>query len=373
MKSPGNCLNRFVKPGLTAALLILPGLVSAQEAFKEFPDLFTVPYSYVAKHVKQPPVIDGDVEDAVWQQAQWTQDFQDIEGRLKPAPPLQTNVKMLWDDSYLYVAARIKDPHVWATLTHHDDIIYLDNDFELFIDPNNSTHKYFEIEVNALNTIFDLFLTKPYRNGGAAVTGWDTHGLRSAVKVQGTLNSPSDTDKGWTVEMAIPFKAIAGGFNRAKIKDGTMWRINFSRVEYDTKVQNGKYVKLQDNNGKDLPEHNWVWSNQGLINMHYPERWGYLLFTERDDAKFEMPYSEEQKKHLWLVYYKQKQWFKDHHEYLSSLKDLGIENKVTVTGNANELKLEATPHQFIAYITDTKTNATYSIDQDGLVQQLINP
>ncbi|HEY9195224.1 MAG TPA: carbohydrate-binding family 9-like protein, partial [Mucilaginibacter sp.] len=166
MKSPGNCLNRFVKPGLTAALLILPGLVNAQDAFKEFPDLFTVPYSYVTKHVKQPPVIDGDVEDAVWQQAQWTQDFQDIEGRLKPAPPLQTNVKMLWDDNYLYVAARIKDPHVWATLTHHDDIIYRDNDFELFIDPNNSTHKYFEIEVNALNTIFDLFLTGPYRNSG---------------------------------------------------------------------------------------------------------------------------------------------------------------------------------------------------------------
>jgi len=282
---------------------------------------------------------------------------------------------MLWDDSCLYVAARIKDPHVWATLTHHDDIVYRDNDFELFIDPNNSTHKYFEIEVNALNTIFDLFLTKPYRNNGAAVTGWDTHGLRSAVKVQGTLNDPSDTDKGWTVEMAIPFKAIAGGFNRAVIKNGTMWRINFSRVEYETKVQNGKYVKLQDNAGRDLPEHNWVWSNQGLINMHYPERWGYLLFSDHEagDVIFEMPYAEEQKKYLWLVYYKQKQWYKDHHEYLAQLSKLGIETKVNINGNDNELKLEATTHQFMVYITDGKTKATYTIDQDGLVQQQIIP
>ncbi|UOE48042.1 carbohydrate-binding family 9-like protein [Mucilaginibacter sp. SMC90] len=375
MRSISTCFNRFIKPGITATLLILPGLVKAQDVFKEFPDLFTVPYSYVAKHVKQPPVIDGDVEDAVWQQAPWTKDFQDIEGRLKPQPPLQTNVKMLWDDSCLYVAARIKDPHVWAKLTRHDDIIYLDNDFELFIDPTNSTHKYFEIEVNALNTIFDLFLTKPYRNGGAAVTGWDTHGLRSAVKVQGTLNDPSDIDKGWTVEMAIPFKAITGGFNKSVIKDGTMWRINFSRVEYDTKVQNGKYVKLQDNNGRDLPEHNWVWSNQGLINMHFPERWGYLLFSsnEANDVKFEMPYAEQQKRYLWLVYYKQKQWFKDHHEYLPTLKGLGIDDKVTVAGNVNELKLEATTRQFVVAVTDTKTNITYTIDQDGLVQQLINP
>jgi hypothetical protein len=159
------------------------------------------------------------------------------------------------------------------------------------------------------------------------------------------------------------------------IKDGTLWRINFSRVEYDTNVQNGKYVKLKDNAGHDLPEHNWVWSNQGLINMHYPERWGYLLFSdhEADDVDFEMPYAEEQKKYLWLVYYKQKQWYKDHHEYLASLKDLGIDDKITVTGNTNELKLEATPHQFIAYISDPKTNATYTIDQDGLVQQQIIP
>jgi hypothetical protein len=367
--------NRFIKHGIFAVLALLPGLVKAQDAFSAFPDLFTTPNNYVVKHVKQAPVIDGDVEESVWQQAKWTKDFQDIEGNLKPQPPLQTNVKMLWDDSCLYVAARIKDPHVWANLSHHDDIVYHDNDFELFIDPANSTHKYFEIEVNALNTIFDLFLTRPYRNNGGAVTGWDTQGLRSAVKVQGTLNDPSDTDKGWTVEMAIPFKALTGGFNRAVIKHGTMWRINFSRVEYDTKVVNGKYVKLQDNAGHDLPEHNWVWSNQGLINMHYPERWGYLLLSdhEADDVTFVMPYAEEQKKYLWLVYYKQKQWFKDHHEYLTSLKTLGVDNKVMVTGNDNELSLEATQHQFIAYITDSKTKATYTIDQDGLVQQQIIP
>lgn len=365
----------FIKPGLVAVLLVLPGLAKAQDAFSAFPDLFTTPYGYVAKHVKQAPVIDGDLEDAVWQQAKWTRDFQDIEGRLKPQPPLQTNVKMLWDDSCLYVAARIRDPHVWATLSHHDDIVYKDNDFELFIDPANSTHSYFEIEVNALNTIFDLFLTKPYRNNGSAVTGWDAHGLRSAVKVEGTLNDPTDTDKGWTVEMAIPFKAIASGFNHAVIKDGTLWRINFSRVQYDTKVQNGKYVKLQDNTGHNLPEYNWVWSNQGLINMHYPERWGYLLFRdhEADDATFKMPYAEEQKKYLWLVYYKQKQWFKDHHQYCTSLNNLGVENKVTITGYTNELKLEATAHQFIAYIADSKTKATYKIDQEGLVQQQIIP
>ncbi|PWK78507.1 carbohydrate binding protein with CBM9 domain [Mucilaginibacter oryzae] len=368
-------LRRFFQSGFVVALLISPTLVKAQDVFSAFANLFTVPDNYVVRHVKQPPVIDGDVDDAVWQQAKWSADFQDIEGDLKPKPPLQTNVKMLWDDSCLYVAARLYDPQVWATLTHHDDIIYLDNDFEIFIDPLNSTHNYYEIEVNALNTIFDLFLTRPYRNGGTAVTGWDAHGLRSAVKIQGTLNNTADTDQGWTVEMAIPFTALHDGFSKVKMKHGTLWRINFSRVEYDTRVVNGKNVKLKDAGGRDLPEHNWVWSNQGLIAMHYPERWGYLLFSdhEADDVTFGMPYAEEQKKYLWLIYYKQKEWQTAHHEYALSLKKLHIAPQITITGYPNELKLEATPHQFTAYVTDSKTRLTYMINQDGLVQQQLTP
>jgi hypothetical protein len=31
-------------------------------------------------------------------------------------------------------------------------------------------------------------------------------------------------------------------------------------------------------NGKPLPEDNWVWSPQGLIDMHVPEHWGYITF-----------------------------------------------------------------------------------------------
>jgi hypothetical protein len=28
-----------------------------------------------------------------------------------------------------------------------------------------------------------------------------------------------------------------------------------------------------------LAEDNWVWSPQGLINMHVPERWGWVEFA----------------------------------------------------------------------------------------------
>jgi hypothetical protein len=79
----------------------------------------------------------------------------------------------------LYIAAELVEPDIWATIKRRDEVVYYDNDFEIFIDPDGDTHNYFEIEVNAFNTIFDLFMPKPYRNGGPALQTWDVHGLRS--------------------------------------------------------------------------------------------------------------------------------------------------------------------------------------------------
>jgi hypothetical protein len=345
----------------------------AQPAFKEFKNLLSIPKGYVVSYVKTAPLIDGDINDSVWQQARWTDDFVDIEGDFKPKPPLQTNIKMLWDDTCLYIAAQIKDPNVWAYLKQHDDIVFMDNDFEIFINPNNTTHQYYEIEFNAINTIFDLFLNKPYRNMGNAMSSWDAKGIRSAVKIKGTLNDPSDIDKGWTIEIAIPFKAVSLGNSRQVPMEGSLWRINFSRVEWDTKVISGKYEKLKDKNGQNLPEHNWVWSSQGLVNMHYPERWGYLQFTKNNgDAKFVLPYAEQQKQYLWLTYYRQKAWLSEHYAYAPSLTALKLDDNITINANTNSLQMAATPHQFMAFITDKKDNITYSINQDGLIDKQNN-
>ena len=346
--------------------------VKAQSPFKDFENLFTIPQNYIVNYVKVPPLIDGEINDLIWQQAKWTDDFRDIEGDLKPNPALQTNVKMLWDDSYLYIAAKIVDPNVWANLNHHDEVVFHDNDFEVFLNPNNTTHQYFELEFNALNTVFDLFLNKPYRNGGSAMFGWNAEGLRSAVKIQGTINDPSDIDKGWTIEIAIPFKSISLGDHIQVPKEGTLWRINFSRVEWDTKAINGKYTKLKDQNGNDLPEHNWVWSPQGVVNMHYPERWGYLQFSKSNaiDAKFDLPYIELQKRYLWLIYYQQKKWYREHQVYNQSLMTFGLKNEVKINGNTNTLQIEATSQQFMIFITDENDHITWTINQDGLVSQL---
>ena len=189
---------------------------------------------------------------------------------------------MLWDDRYFYVGAWLEEPHVWGKLTRRDAVIYHDNDFEVFIDPDGDNHLYYELEINALGTEWDLLLIRPYRDGAPAVNAWDIQGLRTAVHVDGTLNHPSDTDRGWSVEIAIPWDVLQQCAGRpAPPEPGHIWRVNFSRVQWRTSHQDGSYEKVLDpDTGRSLPEDNWVWSPQGLIAMHYPEQWGEVIFVK---------------------------------------------------------------------------------------------
>ncbi len=213
------------------------------------------------------------MNESDWENAPWSDFFVDIEGSSRPLPRYRTRMKMLWDDNNLYIGAEIEEPDIWATLTQHDSVIFHDNDFEVFLNPSGDTRNYFEFEINALNTSWDLFLPKPYRQGGKADNTWEIPGLRTAVHIDGTLNDPRRKDRRWWVEIAFPWKAFQerSGFGRPR--DGDEWRINFSRVEWRTEIVDGKYRKLPGR------EDNWVWSPQGLINMHVPERWGYVRFV----------------------------------------------------------------------------------------------
>jgi len=274
------------------------------------------PERYICYRTAGSLVMDGKLDEVSWERAPWTGYFVDIEGDLKPRPRFETRAKMLWDEDYFYVAAEMEEPDVWATLTQRDTVIFYDNDFEVFIDPDGDTHEYYEFEINAFNTGWDLFLVKAYRDGGPAVTAWDIVGLETAVQVDGTLNRPEDVDRGWSVELAFPWEILRQCAHKpAPPKQGDQWRVNFSRVE-----------RLRGSDAGDCD--NWVWSPQGLINMHYPEMWGYVQFSTKvvgEEEGFVMHPEEEAKKILRGIYYKQRGYYGEHGRYTDELKALGIE------------------------------------------------
>jgi hypothetical protein len=285
---------------------------------------------YIAYRTADRIDVDGRLNEPAWTAASWSEEFIDILGADAPSPHLSTRFKLLWDDEHLYVGALLEEPHLWATLTKRDAVIYRDNDFEVFFDPDGDTHRYGELEINALGTVWDLMLERPYRDGGPATTSWDITGLRSAVAADGTLNDPRDRDEGWSVELAIPWAGLAAilGTRAGRAPaDGDLWRMNFSRVQWELEIDEHGYRKARDPaSGDPLAEKNWVWSPQGAVNMHMPEMWGAVQFSDKvvgggDATPVELPDREVR----WLlrqVYYAQKDHRAATHRWATDLASL---------------------------------------------------
>lgn len=296
-------------------LLALAGFSTAnsQSLSQKYAARLTAPPLYHCRYTDEAPVIDGNLNDEVWKRATAIRQLTDICGETKPKPSLPTEIRMLWDNTNLYVAARLTEPYIRATLNKRDDIVWHENDFEVFLDPDGDGINYFEIEINALGTLLDLQMSHPYRSGGHFFSAWDCPGLKSAVKVHGSLNDSTDTDTCWTLEMAIPHRALAVDFDDA-LKQGSLWRMNFSRVEW-----------LKDGG----PEENWVWAPTGEINIHMPERWAYVFLTgspsqPRQSDEPLIGYLQDDYRFVWLLFYAQQEHWERHKRYISSLDGFGL-------------------------------------------------
>lgn len=359
----------FVRALFTTILflsLVIPELFSFQvtENLYHFS-----PKTYVIHKISSTLAIDGKLDESAWSQAQWTDPFLDIQGNHLPTPRFETRAKMLWDDKFLYIAAEMEEPHLWATLDERDAIIFQENNFEIFIDPDGDTHNYYELEINALKTFWDLMLTQPYRTGGKPVHAWDIKGLEIGVDLQGTLNDPSDTDQGWTLEVAIPFDVLNETIGRGQPKDGSQWKLNFSRVEWQTEAENGAYVKQTDpETGRPFPEDNWVWSPQGVIDMHLPERWGIVQFSdEAPGSDVTFSYSEDLK-YGWVLrelYYRQRDFRSQYGKFSESLDLLKAQKLFDEYNIQPEIQIIVLDKTYIMSLTTDELDHTFYIREDS--------
>jgi hypothetical protein len=280
-----------------------------------------------------------------WSLVPWSEEFVDITTDI--VPRFRTRMKMRWDDNCLYIAAELEEPHVWATLTENDSVIFQDNDFEVFMDPDADNHYYVELEINALGTTWDLLLPKPYKDSGRPLTGWRIKRLKTAVHVRGTLNDPTDTDEGWAVEIAIPWASLKEITGRpCPPNPGDQWRINFSRVQWQHELVDGAYRKL------DLPEDNWVWSAQGVVDMHRPERWGIVQFSS-GPAEFRPDESLPIRELLHRVYYAQRDFYDTKKRYAPDPRELGFaEDSVQLYTTPTRFEVIAEDHTGVWHIAE---------------------
>ena len=333
-------------------------------------ELFTVPEQYTILRTDDAIVIDGKDNETAWSKAPWTKKFNDIKTGKESNSILPTRAKMLWDNQYLYVYALFPESDVWATLKEHDATVYQDNALEIFIDTEGDGENYIEFQINALGTVWDLIMSKAYRNGGNPISDWDIKGLKKAVFIDGTMNDSNDKDRSWSIELAFPLKSLLLG--QRKTPDvGTIWRMNLSRVQWQLLKENGSYSRKTDAQGRVLPAEYISWSTQGIVNFHYPERWGYVKFGDQDPtADFLDENIEKIQLALWHCYYLEQNFKNKYKRYAHSVLELKKEYPELNDINLQGIMIEGSDNKFhVKFSSSSSLEPSFSIDQDGKIDR----
>jgi hypothetical protein len=214
----------------------------------------------VAARTQKPVKVDGKLDEEVWKKTTASGAF--VDTLTGAAVPLRTEVKAAWDDKNLYFAFECQDEDVWSSLKNRDDKLWTEEAAEIFIDADGDGKDYIELQVNPNNAVFDSYLPAYRENQN----DWNSK-LKSAVAVQGTLNQRKDKDKGWTVEVAIPWADVKGR-SSAKVKlppeVGDTFKVNFFRME----LPEGK------------PQQAMGWSPPLVGDFHKLDRFGLLVFGD---------------------------------------------------------------------------------------------
>lgn len=234
------------------------------------------PTVFKAPRLKGEIKLDGVPDESAWTNAPEIKPFWGY--TTGKAALAQGMTKVLWDDTYLYVAGDLKDKDLIATFTKHDECLCIHDDvLEVFLKPAQRSPQYYEIHVNPINTTFDAM----YRYYG----DWKDSekyesGLETAVKVHGTVNDSGDQDEGWTFEMRIPFAALEAAGRKPPVI-GDQWKFTFCRYDYTHSLPKGYQERFQSRDPKAVPfELGTVARNLDKGGFHDQAYFETLLFVE---------------------------------------------------------------------------------------------
>jgi hypothetical protein len=259
-------------------------------------DLATLPpvKTYECMRTNEKMTIDGRLDEAVWSRVKWSEPFGFIHNGGKT--PLETRIALLWDSEYLYAGYKVEDPDIRASMSGFNDHIYFnDEDVELFFE---GAGYYYEMGLNALNNGYqirwtwveqvakrrdyaeleELFKAPDYlyyvardgeKMGRHADLNYQLPGFKHAVHIDGSINCPEVKDKGWTVEVALPWASLKHIAMSKPVppKNGDVFRMTAYRCHHDRATRSVK---------------GWTWSVMGNDNIHIPERWNQVVFSDKN-------------------------------------------------------------------------------------------
>ncbi len=219
---------------------------------------------YECNKIAKDFTLSGKLDNPAWESAK---PFKLVNAITGEPGRFSTEVRVLYSDKYLYIGFKCEDDYIWGTVKEKDGAIYDEECVEVFLNPADTKHQYYEINLSPKNIVYDanvLNSRSPENQYGKfmAFPDFDLKELKTAVHLDGKINEKR-MGKGWTAEYAIPFEEIFGAHNTPP-QPGDTWRVNFYRI---------------DSPKKDHREH-YAWNKTERAAFHLPWKFGYLRFVE---------------------------------------------------------------------------------------------
>ncbi len=190
-----------------------------------------------ALRVLEPPRIDGRLDEPVWQQASPAGDFIQYEPQEGAPATERTEVRVLYDDNNLYIAAWLYDrepQRIVRRLGRRDDWIQADW-FYVAIDSYFDRRTAYVFGINAAGTLTDGLIINDGQGGGRGPGGFGSmdRSWNAVWEAQAAVY-----DWGWAVEMRIPYSQL-----RFPELEAHTWGINFRR-QIPRKAETSEWVMV---------------------------------------------------------------------------------------------------------------------------------
>ena len=266
--------------------------------------------------ITQPPVVDGNLFEIVWQKAALLSPFQNADGTGEPRNPTETF--LMWDAENLYIGvkaylAESQLPHI--SQTQRDSPIWEDECIEILIDPNLQTDIYYHFVINPIGAFFDQMVNAP----GQPDFRFAPHDVQLTLDpktMQTAFNTDSEWNSNtkvatqinatfWSIEVALP-REMLEKLSKSDLQDKpaleNRWFFNIHRKAYSSAVNTEDLAPTtQREYSYWLPtynsEHPW-WPHTphqyvGILSERYAPAMGVLGFVKASPTFYQTFTSEE--------------------------------------------------------------------------------
>ncbi|MDR2882819.1 MAG: carbohydrate-binding family 9-like protein [Alistipes sp.] len=249
---------------LTALILLLDIAGSFSQAGKEL--VIGEQPVYRTARATGPIVADGVMDEEAWTNARAVT-FDYFFRRDEPLEKQRTEFRMLWDERNIYLFYRCEDTSITARERAFDGRPYLDDCAEFFVLPvPDSLHMHYGFEVNVVEARYDYVVLWQFHDNRTVFIPDYNPAYEVGVTMDGTPNDDTDTDRGWTMEYAIPLAAFRG-FNTRDLA-GTRWA--FQAVRQDRNAVDDRFRSTSTL----FPTYDVA------LDVHPPYRFGLMEFAD---------------------------------------------------------------------------------------------